>query len=193
LKLVASRPIRHRATIGGNLVNASPIGDLSILLLALDAELDLETGEVVPLRAFFLGYKKLNKRPEDLVTHVSFQVPPAGACVSFEKVSRREHLDIASVNSAMLAVRRDGHLRSVHLSAGGVAPIPLYLSHASQQLAGAPLTATYLRAALDAASAEISPISDVRGSADYKRGLLRQLLITHFLKLAPELESELTS
>jgi xanthine dehydrogenase small subunit len=196
LKLVASRPIRHRATIGGNLVNASPIGDLSILLLALDAELALAAGEAqrtVRLRDFFLGYKKLSKRLEELVTQVSFRVPPPGVMFSFEKVSRREHLDIASVNSAMLAVRQNGRAACVHLSAGGVAPVPLYLARASQQLTGAPVTVANLRAALEAASTEISPISDVRGSADYKRGLLRQLLTAHFLRLAPEFEGELTS
>jgi xanthine dehydrogenase small subunit len=196
LKLAASRPIRHRATVGGNIVNASPIGDLTILLLALDADLALSDGHarrVVRLRDFFLGYKKLNKRADELVTHVSFQVPPKTAIFGFEKVSRRMHLDIASVNSAMLAVRQNGRVTSIHLSAGGVAPVPLYLTRASEKLAGAALTAANLRAALDAAAAGISPISDVRGSAEYKRGLLRQLLVAHFLKLAPELEEELVS
>lgn len=196
LKLAASRPIRHRATLGGNIVNASPIGDLTILLLALDAELALSDGQArrgVPLRDFFLGYKKLNKRPEELVTHVSFPVPPKNAVLGFEKVSRRMHLDIASVNAAMLAARRNDHIASIHLSAGGVAPVPLYLKRTSAQLAGGALTAANLLAALDTAASEISPISDVRGSADYKRGLLRQLLVAHFLKLAPELEEELTA
>lgn len=196
LKLAASRPIRHRATLGGNIVNASPIGDLTILLLALDADLALSDGQarrVVRLRDFFLGYKKLSKRSEELVTHVSLAVPPKGAVLGFEKVSRRTHLDIASVNSAMLAVRQNNHVASIQLSAGGVAPVPLYLKRTSEQLTGAALTAANLRGALDTAASEIAPISDVRGSADYKRGLLRQLLVAHFLKLAPELEEELAS
>jgi len=196
LKLAASRPIRHRATVGGNIINASPIGDLTILLLALDADLALSDGHaqrVVRLRDFFLGYKKLNKHPEELVIDVSFQVPPKTVVFGFEKVSRRRHLDIASVNTAMLAVCQNGRVASIHLSAGGVAPVPLYLTHASKRLDGAQLTAANLRAALDAAASEVSPISDVRGSAEYKRGLLRQLLVAHFLKLAPELEEELIS
>jgi xanthine dehydrogenase small subunit len=196
LKLAASRPIRHRATLGGNIVNASPIGDLTILLLALDAELSLSDGHarrVVRLRDFFLGYKKLNKRPEELVTYISFAAPPKNAVLTFEKVSRRVHLDIASVNSAMLATRENGRVTSIHLSAGGVAPVPLYLTRTSEELTGTKLTVANLRAALDTAASEITPISDVRGSADYKRALLRQLLVAHFLKLAPELEKELTA
>ena len=194
LRLFASRPIRHRATVGGNLVNASPIGDLTILLLALDAELALADGEgrrSVRLRDFFHGYKQLDKRPEEIIIHVSFPVPPPAAVLGFEKVSRRRHLDIASVNSAMLAVRDHGILTAIHLSAGGVAPVPLYLTGAVACLMGKPVTAANLRAALAAAAAEISPISEVRGTAAYKRALLRNLLIAHFLKLAPELEEEL--
>jgi xanthine dehydrogenase small subunit len=184
-KLIASRPIRHRATIGGNIVNASPIGDLTILLLALDASVVLADREI-PLRDFYLGYKKLNKRPDELVLRVAFPVPGKDALLNFEKVCRRTHLDIASVNSAMLAIVQEGRVVSAHISAGGVAPIPLYLARTVEALKTAGM-----RAALDVAQTEVSPISDVRGSADYKRLLLRQLLITHFLKLAPEREKEL--
>jgi xanthine dehydrogenase small subunit len=194
LQLAASRPIRHRATIGGNIVNASPIGDLTILLLALDADLTLSDGVAdrnLPLRHFFLGYKRLDKEPAELVTEISFQVPPPNAVLSFEKVSRRPHLDIASVNSAMLATRVNGQIDTLHLSAGGVAPVPLRLTRAAEALAGKPLTSANLRGAIEAADAEISPLSDVRGTAEYKRQLLRQLLRAHFLKLAPELEPEL--
>jgi xanthine dehydrogenase small subunit len=194
LKLAASRPIRHRATPGGNLVNASPIGDLAIMLLALGASVVLENGTTrreVALRDFFPGYKKLAKTSGELVAEVRFPVPPPGAVFAFEKVSRRAHLDIASVNSAMLAVVRDGTVAGMELSAGGVAPVPLRLGRASARLAGAPLNAAVLREALDIAQTEVAPISDVRGSADYKRLLLRRLLAAHFLKLAPGLAEEL--
>lgn len=194
LRLMASRPIRQRATVGGNLVNASPIGDLTVLLLALDAELTLADGaarRALPLREFFLGYKKLNKRPQELVAEVSFRVPPPGAILSFEKVSRRQHLDIASVNSAMLAQYENGRLAAVDLSAGGVGPIPLRLARTCAALEGRALTGAVVRTALEAAESEVAPISDVRGSAVYKRQLLRRLLTAHLLKVVPELEEEL--
>ncbi|NJD11138.1 MAG: 2Fe-2S iron-sulfur cluster binding domain-containing protein [Gemmatimonadetes bacterium] len=194
LRLAASRPIRHRATVAGNLVNASPIGDLSILLLALGTFVRLSGrggARELPLRALFTGYKQLALQDGELVTEVGFDAPPEGAVFSFEKVSRRRHLDIASVNSAMLAVARAGRIESMSLSAGGVAPVPLHLSRASAFLAGAPLDAATLRAAMAVAQEEIAPISDVRGSAGYKRSLLGRLLTAHFLRLAPELEAGL--
>jgi xanthine dehydrogenase small subunit len=176
-RLIASRPIRHRATVGGNLVNASPIGDLAVLLLALNAAVILPDREV-PLRDFYAGYKQLNKRADELVLAVSFPIPGAGAVFNFEKASRRVHLDIASVNTAMLAEVRDGRVAVACISAGGVAPIPLYLARTSEALVSGGA-----RAALDAAMTEISPISDVRGSAEYKRRLLRRLLTAHFERL----------
>jgi xanthine dehydrogenase small subunit len=194
LRLVASRSIRHRATISGNIVNASPIGDLTILLLALDAKLTLSDGRhkrTLHLSEFFAGYKKINKRPGELLLDVHFALPRPGTVFHFEKVSRRAHLDIASVNSAMLAECEAGVISVLHLSAGGVAPIPLYLARTAQTLLGKPLTASAARSALASAREEIAPISDVRGSADYKRRLLERLLIAHLLRLDPRLEEEL--
>ena len=103
--LISSWPVRERATVAGNLVNASPIGDLTILLLALDAEVVLRgpAGErALPLRAFYRGYKQLHRAPDELVAAIRFRQPPPGSRFHFEKVSRREHLDIAAVNSAAL-------------------------------------------------------------------------------------------
>jgi xanthine dehydrogenase small subunit len=105
---------------------------------------------------------------------------------SFEKVSRRRYLDIASVNSAAWITVRGNQIVKVRLAAGGVAPIPLFLSRASACLEGQELTDGHIEQALELAQAEISPISDVRGSEQYKRLLLRQLLLAHFQKLFPE-------
>lgn len=181
--LISSRPIRERATVAGNLVNASPIGDLTILLLALDAELVLRgpAGErTLPLRRFFLGYKKLDRRPDELVAEIRFRQPPPDARFHFEKVSRRERLDIAAVNGAALFEMEGPVIRRAALSAGGVAPIPLRLAAAEAALAGRKPDAAALRAAQAAAEGEIAPIDDVRGSAAYKRALLRALLAAHF-------------
>ena len=100
--LIASWQIRNRATLAGNIVNASPIGDFTALLLALDARVVLEEGGTqrsVPLKRFYRGYKQIDLRPGELLTEVAF-ADPAPACVNFEKVSKRTCLDIASVNSA---------------------------------------------------------------------------------------------
>ncbi|GAA4460601.1 xanthine dehydrogenase small subunit [Nibrella saemangeumensis] len=186
LKLVSSTPIRNMGTVGGNLINASPIGDLSIWLLALDAQVVLRTGterRTLPLRKLYRGYKTLDKAPEEVLESIMFKAPGASAKFHFEKVSKRTHLDIASVNTAMLLETSGGIITLAHVSAGGVAPVPLYLSLTSAFLVGKALTADTIRKANEVAQTEITPISDVRGAAMYKRLLFRQLFYAHFLTL----------
>ncbi len=183
MELMGSLPIRNRATIAGNLVNASPIGDMTMILLALDAGVGLVADghhRVVPLDEFFLGYKKLDLRPTELVEWVRFTPPGNRTMFNFEKVSKRTHLDIASVNTAISLELDAGRLSGVHLSAGGVAPIPMKLTQTMAMLEGREPTVATARSAADSARSEISPISDVRGSAEYKKLLLGQLVLAHF-------------
>jgi xanthine dehydrogenase small subunit len=189
-KLIASTPIRHRATVGGNIVNASPVGDLTIFFLALGASVILGDGQnqrELALKDFFKGYKQPDKQNNELVEWISFPLPVPNAFFNFEKVSKRTHLDIASVNSAIQITVDNGIIQQVHLSAGGVAPIPLYLSHTVNFLIGKDINVNSIRKAGLIAQSEISPIADVRGSVDYKRLLLRQLIYAHFVTLFPEL------
>lgn len=192
LKLVSSTPIRNMATVAGNLANASPIGDLSIWFLALGATLTLRDERAtrqIPLRNFFLGYKTLAKSADEVVTSIRFKKPGKAHFFNFEKVSKRTCLDIASVNSALLLQVENGMIKEAGLAIGGVAPVPLFLKKTSAFLAGQtlpagdPLQSDLLKQADALLQSEISPISDVRGSAEYKRLLARQLLFAHFLKL----------
>ena len=186
--LIASWQIRNRATLAGNIVNASPIGDFTALLLALDARVVLDHGDArrtVPLKEFFRGYKQIDLRPGELLVEVAF-ADPVGAQVNFEKVSKRTCLDIASVNSACSVRTEGGTIREAHVSLGGVAPIPLYLQETSRSLRGRTLDVETAWEAVRISQQEIAPISDVRGSAEYKRLLARQLLIAHFVTLFPD-------
>lgn len=187
LSLIASAPIRNRATLGGNIINASPIGDFTVMLLALGAILGLKNGKAireVPLQRFFRGYKQLDMKPGERLQWIA--LPREEGRFSFEKVSRRRHLDIASVNSAAWISIRGNRIVKARIAAGGVAPVPLFLSRASACLEEQQLSDGQLEDALDLAQEEIAPISDVRGSEQYKRLLLRQLLLAHFHKLFPE-------
>ncbi|MCX8010947.1 MAG: FAD binding domain-containing protein [Ignavibacteria bacterium] len=188
-KLIASTPIRNQATIAGNFVNASPIGDLTIIFLALNSKLVLnnhETRREIYLSDFFKGYKILNKQPDEFIELIKIPIPPKNFKFNFEKVSRRTYLDIASVNSAFSANLNDDTLENVYLSAGGVAPIPLLLRKTSEFLNGKNVSVNTIKKCWEIASGEISPITDVRGSAEYKKLLLRQLIFAHFVQLFPD-------
>jgi xanthine dehydrogenase small subunit len=191
LKLVSSTPIRNMGTVAGTFINGSPIGDLTIIFLALGASITLldaagATRELA-LPDLYLGYKKLAKTADEQVIEISFPAPLAGDFFHFEKVSKRTHLDIASVNSAAWLRVESGVIQAARVSAGGVGPVPLLLARTSEFLRGRELTAETVAAANAVMQEEISPISDVRGTSDYKRLLLRQLLWAHFLQFAPGL------
>ncbi|MGR9054162.1 MAG: molybdopterin dehydrogenase, partial [Gammaproteobacteria bacterium] len=123
---------------------------------------------------------------DEALVDIRFRFAEKPLRFSFEKVCKRTYLDIASVNSAMLLEIEDRTFKTVHVSAGGVAPTPLYLAQTAAFLQGKAVAAQVIKQALALAQEEISPIADSRGSVAYKRLLLRQLLIAHVLKLLPE-------
>ena len=183
---VSSTQIRSRATVGGNIVNASPIADIAITFLALNATLFFPERSI-PLSEFYLGYKKLDMLPDEILTKISFPVPKPGTILSSLKVAKREYLDIASVNSSMLIRVEGSVVHSVRISAGGVAPVPLLLAGTGTYLTGKPLSEESISEACRIAESEISPISDVRGSREYKINLLKAQLRAH---LTRELSNE---
>jgi xanthine dehydrogenase small subunit len=196
---MASSLIRGRATLGGNVANASPVADMTAILLALEADVIIEGGagrRELPLQSFFLGYKKLDLREGEIIA--AFRIKAKGRNTSaekpmrfsFEKVSKRRRLDIASVNSALRVELAAGgpvpRIAHATLSAGGVAATPLVLARTGAFLSGKAVDAALVREAAAMAAAEISPISDVRGSADYRRRLLSRLVLGHFIRIFPE-------
>ena len=126
----------------------------------------------------------------EMIAEICFATPDAGTLFHFEKVARREHMDIASVNSAIQMRFAGDRIIEAHASAGGVAPIPLYLRETASFLRGRTISAATAREAAAVARGEIAPISDVRGSAEYKRALLPRLILAHFLSLFPDLIRE---
>ena len=189
LSRVSTLPIRQQATIGGNVVNASPIGDLTIYFLALDAEISLRSNgssRIMKLKDFFKGYKILDLKDEEILEWI--RIKNEKRMLSFEKVAKRMYMDIASVNSALSLKIEDNIIKESHLSGGGLAPIPMYLEKASKYLQDKEISQKVVKEAAQIADTEVSPIDDVRGSAKYKRLLLRQLIYAHFIELFPELE-----
>ncbi|MDQ3181073.1 MAG: FAD binding domain-containing protein [Acidobacteriota bacterium] len=181
LKLVSSTPIRNMATLAGNFVNASPIGDMTAWFLALDASVVFNNEREMPLRELYLGYKQLAKSEDEFITKIRFR--KNFTHFNFEKVCKRTYLDIASVNTAISLKVENDLIREAHVSAGGVAPIPLYLRKTSEFLRGKGISNETISQACESLQTEISPISDVRGSESYKRLLARQLFTAHFVEL----------
>lgn len=191
-KLLSSTQIRNMATIGGNLVNASPIGDFTILLLALNSDIILKNDNQtrqIKLKEFYKSYKVIDLQDDELLDSIQFDIPSEHSTFHFEKVSQRKYFDIASVNVASQIEIENELIKKAHFSIGGVGPIPLYLSKLSSFLTNKTVSTDVVDEALSILQTEISPISDARGSDTYKRTLARQLVLAQFLNIDPNIYS----
>lgn len=190
LKLVSSEQIRNMASIGGNFVNASPIGDMTIFFLALNSDITIinqyKNERTISLKDFYKGYKTFDLNKGELIKNISFKLPSKNTHFNFEKVSKRTHLDIASVNSTISISIENNTISQTHIAIGGVSAIPKYLFKTSEFLKGKLLTSKVIIEANNVLQEEILPISDVRGSSNYKRLLARQLFFAHFIEIFPK-------
>lgn len=179
LQLFASPLIRNRATLGGNLATASPIGDAAPLLLALDAEVriaGLQGERRAALAEFFHGYRQTAMQPGELL--VSVHLPkPLPQQVRFFKVAKRR-LDDISTMAAAFAFDFDGagKIMRVRLAYGGVAAVPLRAKQAEDALTGRAWSEDSLHRAREILQRTLQPISDHRGSAAYRLALAQSLL-----------------
>ncbi len=185
LRLFGSRQIRNRATMGGNLVTASPIGDSAPVLLALDANLvavSQDGGErIIAIADFFLEYRKTALRPDEIlktiiVPRLSAQERAKRKC-GFFKVSKRREMDISTV-AACFHLLLDEHQEVCHarLAFGGVAAVPARACRTEAALVGRAWNRDTIEQVVPILEAEFNPISDVRGTADYRQGLITSLL-----------------
>jgi len=173
----ASPLVRSRATLGGNLINASPAADLALALLALDARVQLasRTGtRSLQIDELILGPGKTALRPGELVTSV--KVPLGGTRFRrfhrFEKSGPRPALEI-SVAAVAVALSLDGgKVLEPRIACGAVAPFPLRATPAEEAIAGRALTPDTIDEAARAAAQFVRPIDDVRASALYRRRLV---------------------
>ena len=176
LRHFASRQIRHRATLGGNLVTASPIGDTPPVLLALDASVVLTSltgSRTIPLSEFFTGYRKTVLRDDEIMTSVLIPLGLPGRC-EFFKVSKRREMDISTVSAAFRIVTNPkGIITEARLAYGGVAATPTRALKTEAALVGMPLAVTHQ--ILELLDSEFSPLTDLRGTAEYRRALIRDL------------------
>ena len=181
----ASRQIRNRATLAGNLVTASPIGDMPPVLLALDADVVLARAggqRRVPVAEFFTGYRTTALAPDEVLTSTILPHAPAGIRRITEsyKVSKRRELDIAIVAACFSLDLRGETIARARLAYGGVAATPIRAKKTEALLEGKPWNEDTVRAALPTLATEMQPIDDVRSGAEFRRGLVVSLFEKFF-------------
>ncbi len=183
VSLFGAPQIRHVGTIGGNLANASPIADSLPFLYVMDAVFELQSADgtrSVPATDFYKGYKQLDLRPGELITRVRIPLPAEDELLRLYKVSRRRDLDIASFTAA-IRLRLDGEtIDRAAIAFGAVGPTVIRARRTEAFLRGRLLDEETMLAAGDVAVQEISPISDVRGAADYRYQLTRNILLKFY-------------
>ena len=179
LMLFASPLIRNRATLGGNLATASPIGDAAPMLLALDASVHLagRSGRrAIPLASFFLGYRKTAMQAGEML--VSVEIPkPLPQCVRFYKIAKRRLDDISTVAAAM-AVDLDagGRVRRSRFALGGVAATPLRVTEAENVVLDQPWNEAAVERVQRVFDRVLAPLSDHRGSKEYRLDVSKSLV-----------------
>lgn len=181
--LIASRQIRNFGTLAGNIANASPIGDSMPLLLVLEASVLLASrnGErLLPLKDFFLDYRKTALKEGEIISGVRIPLPAAGAFIRARKAAKRRAVDISGVASATrIELGADGRIAKAYLGLGGVAAVPRLSIQYRKAMQDMELQGLHVREIADYVAAEFDPISDVRGSADYRRKVIRNHVIAY--------------
>jgi carbon-monoxide dehydrogenase medium subunit len=179
-RTVASYQLRTRATIVGNICNASPAGDTIGACLVLGASLRVHSVDGVrqePLGSFFLGPGKTVLKPGDIVTAIVFPIPPKGYAARYIKLGRNAVGDLAIVGVTALGYP-DSSVPAGYrfrLALASVAPVPLVPTQAEAILAGQPITEATIAQAARAAMDACTPIDDTRGSARYRQLMVRNL------------------
>ncbi|WP_194396903.1 xanthine dehydrogenase small subunit [Microbacterium atlanticum] len=185
----ASRLIRNRATIGGNLGTASPIGDTAPALLALGAELVLQSADggerVVDLAEYFTGYRTTVRRPDELIREVRLPLRDH-SITAFHKVTKRRFDDISSVAVAFALDLDGGIVTRARIGLGGVAATPLRAYATEQALASRPWDHDTVRAAAAVLEGEGTPMSDHRAGADYRARMLGTALLALYAGAIPD-------
>ena len=187
LELFASPLIRNRATLGGNLATASPIGDAAPLLLALDATVHMVGPggrSQVPLSSFFIGYRRTALPPASLILAV--EIPkPLPRFVRFYKIAKRRLDDISTVAAAMAIDEESGTVRRARFAFGGVAATPVRVSEAEATVMHTPWNDAAVERVQDILDRTLTPIGDHRGSSAYRLEVSKSLVAKFLWDIRP--------
>ena len=176
--LVGSVQVRNLATLGGNICNAAPSADMAPPLLALDAEAVITgpKGERrVPIATFFTGVRRTVLAPDEILVEIVVPNPGSHSGGNYLRHTPRRELDIAVVGVASQLTLANGVCTKARIALAAVAPVPLRATAAEQALEGQAVTPDRIKRAADLAVEAARPISDQRGSAEFRRHLVRVL------------------
>lgn len=188
---IASQQIRNRGTIGGNIANASPIGDLPPVLLALDAVFTLKNAagsvRLVPANEFYQAYKKTVLAPGEYIASIEINEHVLHYFARYLKVSKRIEDDISSVLLACRVETEGDTITAMRIAYGGMAAVPIRVDAAEQALAGKAINdEAALDEAISAIRSNLTPMSDVRASAKYRLDIACNLLRKAWMELNGE-------
>ncbi|MDF3935654.1 xanthine dehydrogenase small subunit [Pseudomonas citronellolis] len=191
LERLGSLQVRQRGSFGGNVANASPIGDTPPVLLALDARLRLRrAGQVreIAIDGFFTGYRQSVLQPGEYLEGIVIPRLREGQLFRVDKISKRRDDDISAVCLALrLDLDEHGRVRDARLACGGMAATPLRGARSEAALRGRPFDADAVRAAQAALAEDFQPIDDLRASAAYRLKVAQNLLQRALVEFAPSL------
>lgn len=173
---VGAPQIRNRGTIAGNLITASPANDSITPLMALGAQLTLRSMKderVVPLKEFYLGVRQTALRDDELLVDIAFPIPSLETKSTFIKLGLRRAQAIAVVNVAVVVEMDGTHVERAAITLGAVAPTIIHAREAEEFLVGKDLSSQTIAGAGERASAAARPIDDLRGSANYRKEMVR--------------------
>ncbi|MCA2006492.1 xanthine dehydrogenase small subunit [Tritonibacter mobilis] len=182
---IAGWQVRNMGTIGGNIANGSPIGDTPPVLIALGAEVMLQSLRgirILPLEEFFIDYGKQDREAGDFVAAIRIPRSQPGQIDAAYKISKRRDEDISSVAAGISVTITDGIVTAARLAFGGMAATPKRAAHAEAALVGQPFTAAAFDAAAKALTQDFTPLSDWRASADYRTTVAANLLRRFYLE-----------
>ncbi|MEW6179751.1 MAG: FAD binding domain-containing protein [Chloroflexota bacterium] len=172
---VGSPQIRNRGTIAGNLITASPANDTITPLMALGARLTLQSARgsrVLPLQAFYHGVRKVDMQPDEMLVDIAFPALKSNHAGMFIKYALRRAQAISLINVAVIISRENEKISHASITLGAVAPTIIHAEEAEKYLRGKTLTEDVIRQTATLAMQAARPISDVRGSAEYRRRMV---------------------
>jgi len=191
LSVFGSPQIRCAGTIAGNIANASPIGDTLPFLFVADAEIEV-TGTSgsrrIKMNDLYVGYKTLTLKADELITRMFIPVPEKSDLLKIYKVSKREQLDISSFGAAIRLKRDNNKISDVRIAYGGIAATVVRMKKTEAFLEGKEFALSTFKEAGAVARSEITPLSDVRGSSDFRYQLAENILLKFFYETADERE-----